>query len=131
MSIASCRWVLWVSLMLLLPLPVLLQHVGWVSAGYILQLLIHSFTDPVAATALVVDQRLLLAGQLLMWSLILSIPGVIYGKFAIGLPLKQRGSLVGLLAISLLILFSTFTVYSSLLDPQLAPFTFLQLYHQH
>lgn len=127
MSIATAKWFLWVSLMVLLPWPILVitgHDTVWSvsSGGQLLQSLLDRRYAPMLSgwhiVALLV--QVLLAG-LLLWGI-----AIIYGRSSLRWPIKIRGSIVGLCVLTLLITFSTFTVYQPW--PQQQPISFLELY---
>lgn len=131
MSTSTAKWFLWVSLLVLLPLPVLApvditagNDSVWSvsSAGQLLQLLMSSPQLGVVSgwwfAALVL--QILLAG-LLAWGI-----AIVYGRASLQWPIKIRGSIVGLCVLTLLITFSTFPVYRPW--PQQKSLSFLELY---
>lgn len=128
MSTSTVKWFIWVSLMIMLPLPVFMPVSGidlvWSvsSAGQLLQLLINSPQSEVVSSwwfaALVL--QILLAG-LFIWGI-----AIVYGRASLHWPVKIRGSIAGIAVLTLLITFSTFPVYQPWSQDKVL--SFLELY---
>lgn len=105
MSVNMTRWVLWISLLVLLPLPVYngLQW-GFLPPAYIIYVI-------------VIEGRWELAnvgGHALIWALILAALAHIYAHSAARWEAKIRGSVMAVTVFSLLIIFSSVPVYRPL-----------------
>lgn len=118
MTLTTVRWVLWVSLLVLAPVPVYQQLWGWVPLGHLVQ--------AVAYGALPIS--LVLLGQLLLWGLILWLAAFLYGKLSLNWPARIRGSIMALTVFSVLIVFSSMPIYQPLLLGDSPRLSFLQLY---
>lgn len=117
MNTTTVTWVLWLALLVLLPLPVYLQAWGWVPVWYVAGVCI----DVLAGKA-----TLGIAGLVVQLVVGVGLTGLlarVYGHSCAGWPARIRGSIVGIVILSLLLLFSTFPVYRT---P--AAVTFLTLY---
>jgi peptidoglycan/LPS O-acetylase OafA/YrhL len=130
MPITTTRRVLWISLLLLAPLPFYGQHWGWVPVARVLQIIAGMLSSELVfkADGEAINLLLLLL-QALFWLCFLAGAAVVYGKWSRTWPDKIRGSIMGLLVFTALLIFSSVRIYSSLLAPP-QHLTFLQLYHQ-
>jgi hypothetical protein len=130
MSPTTTRWVFFIALLLLLPLPFYNGGLGWlpvvrvffiVTAEGYLMLSQQSFGSPV-------DGILLLGLEVVGWVVLLWLAVSVYIDYTKAWPSTVRGSVMGLLVFSLLILLSSFPAYRPLGLAQ-GPITFLQVYH--
>ena len=129
MTVTTARRVLWISLLLLIPLPFLLSHWGWVPAGRIVQVMLHGLASWIVGNGdNVAWISPLLVLQLLLWLLVLWCVAWAYGQWSANWPVKIRGSIMGLTVLILLIVFSSAPVYRSLLSAEPLPMSFLQVY---
>lgn len=129
MSPTTTRWVFFVSLLWLLPLPFYHGEIAWlpvarvffiVTAEAYLLLLGSAPVNPVGA-------NLLLAAGTGTWVVLLWMLVSAYIRWAKPWPSTVRGSVMGLLVFSLLILLSSVPAYRPL-DLEQGPATFLQVY---
>jgi hypothetical protein len=130
MSPTTTRWVFFIALLLLLPLPFYNGGLGWLPAarvffiataeGY-LMLSQQSIGSPV-------DGILLLSLEVVGWVVLLWLAASAYIIYTKLWPSTVRGSVMGLLVFSLLILLSSLPAYRPLGLAQ-SPITFLQVYH--
>ena len=129
MSPTTTRWVFFIALLLLLPLPFyngelavlpVVRVFFIVTAQGYLMLSQQSFGSPV-------DGILLLGLEVVGWVVLLWLVASAYIFYTKPWPSTVRGSVMGLLVFSLLILLSTFQAYRPLGMAQ-APITFLQVY---
>ena len=130
MSPTTTRWVFFIALMLVLPLPFYNGGPGWLPAarvffivtaeGY-LMLSEQSPASPVGGI-------LLLGLEVVGWVVLLWLAASAYISSTKTWPSTVRGSVMGLLVFTLLILLSSIPVYRPL-GLALGPITFLQVYH--
>ena len=116
MSVVLARRVLWCFLALLLPLPVFYQGEALIPLARQLYLLAAGVGDQV------------FAGQVLVWCLVCVGLSWLYGRIAAAWPARLRGSAIGLLALAMLIVFSSFPVYRPVVPQQEEWVEFRQLY---
>ena len=123
MPIKTAQRVLWVSLLIILPLPFYSQNLAWVPIGRIVQLLIRGVLPEAGLAAA------LLCAQAIIWSIVLWLMALLYGATTKAWPAKIRGSIMGLMVLTLLMLFSSMPIYYALAPPGQTALTFLQVYH--
>lgn len=115
MSVLVSRWVLWVALMILVPLPMWVQsHWVWVPAFRVIQLawrsLVFSAVDGVISVVLLTQMGV---GALLLAGLAFA-----YGSLARAWPVKIRGSIMSLTVFVALILMASIPVYKPIVAGQ-------------
>ncbi len=124
MTISTARWVLFIGLLLILPLPFYAGHWAILPTAnellIVLRFLLAEGAEFYGLNGLLLVQGL--AGVFICWLLAL-----LYGVSSSQWPSKIRGSIVGLSLLTALILFSSAEVYRSLESATL-PLTFMQLY---
>jgi hypothetical protein len=125
MPVSTCRVVLWVALLIVLPVPVYLSHWGWVPVGRGIQAMGY-WGQGVGQWQFVALS--LFITQLIIWSALCWGVAVLYGVWSKNWPHKIRGSVMGLVVLSTLIVFSSVGVYRPLLPRLGSPLTFLQVY---
>ena len=124
MSDTSTRWVIWAALAILLPIPLLYGSWGWVPSWYTSKVAYRLFSSDMA----IGSAEVLLVVQLIVSLVLFYFIAGVYLRLCKNLPIKIRGSLVGVIILTTLILFYTFPVYHSPFDDFGASVTFLQLY---
>ena len=129
MSPTTTRWVFFISLLLLLPLPFYNGVLGWLSAARVFFIVTAQCYLLVLDSGLAspVGGILLLAAGTLAWLLVLWFAVTAFTIWSRAWPSTVRGSVMGLLVFTLLILMSSFAVYRPLSAAQ-GPVTFLQVY---
>lgn len=118
MTLNTTRWVLWVSLMVILPLPVYAQQWGCLPAAYLFVALIVGEGHP----------ALLLAGQALVWALIFQGIAHIYCLWSAQWQAKIRGSVMSLAVFVTLIVVASVPVYRVPYGDTMQPVTLSWLY---
>ncbi len=103
MSVFTSRWVLALFLLFLLPLPVWQQQLAWLPVVEQWRHVWIAFSLPVALHS---------AGNFGLCFLI----AFVYGVISSGWPLKIRGAVVGIAALSLIIIVSTWSLYLPILS---------------
>ena len=98
MSIRTTHWVFWISLLLLIPLPVYGQSWGWLPVAYLILTAFYHF-----------DVLYLL--QALFWGALLWWLSRSYCRWTAHWEAKLRGSVMAIAVLSLLILFASIPVY--------------------
>lgn len=121
MSTVTARWVLWVSLLLLLPLPFFTEQLTLLPAGYWIRALARGLADTQT-----IALSMSLALQLLLALVTTAMLAYFYSLWSKHWPSKIRGSIMGLSIFSLLIIFASVPVYDSIEDSN--KLTFLQVY---
>jgi hypothetical protein len=126
MSLTTIRWLLFIALLLVLPLPFHLSQWVIVPFAYLFGAL---FGWPEVSAINLPAMSLLLLVQLLLSAVLLWGLAFAYTFWSIKLPVKIRGPIMGLLVLSSLILFSSFPVYDvAQLAADNSQLTFLQIY---
>jgi hypothetical protein len=125
MSVTAIRWVLWVSLVLLLPLPLQLLELGWVPAFFGLNVLFSTLLLPAASPE---GAMLMLAPQVAVAVLLNWLLADCYLRISAPWPAKLRGSIMGIAVLTGLVLAATFRVYQLPFPTEAAAVTFFQLY---
>ncbi|ARN75817.1 hypothetical protein [Oceanicoccus sagamiensis] len=119
MPVTTARWVLWIGLLVILPFPFFADN--WVLLPIInLLKALLVFDIPLSSAAVLLMQSCL--GSWLCWLLALA-----YGHWSGSWPAKIRGSIVGLLLLSAIIILSSVDVYIPLTSGS-ERLTFLELY---
>lgn len=131
MPVNTTRWVLWVSLLILLPLPFHIFHWELLPLGAVLKSqfsgdLQRLYNFSLLEQALIFTQCLLamLINALVSWG---------YGHYTAHWQERIRGSVMGITVLSMLILFSSIAIYSHQLSATMADnkpmrMTFFQVY---
>lgn len=129
MNLTTTRWVFFVSLVLVMPLPFYHGELAWlpvarvffiVTAQCYLLFLDAGLANPIGGT-------LLLAAGALIWLLVLWLAVNAYALWTKAWPSTVRGSVMGLMVFTLLILLSSFAVYRPLMAAD-GPIGFLEVY---
>lgn len=118
MTIKLTRWVLWISLLVILPLPVYGQQWGFLPAAYVLFVVVIRGQWELANVA----------GQALIWALILWVIAHIYGTWSARWEPKIRGSVMAITVFTLLIVVSSVEVFRPLETANSQPLTLPWLY---
>lgn len=104
MTISLTRWVLWISLLVIVPLPVYGHQWGVLPVAYILYIVIIKGQWELANVA----------GQALIWALILLAITYMYGYWSARWEPRVRGSVMAITVFSLLIIVSSVEVFRPL-----------------
>ena len=115
MDIATTRWVFWISLLILLPLPVFSTPWGWLPVAY---LLLAFFRDGGA----------LLLLYALVWGAGLWLLALGYCRWTRRWESRVRGSLMAISVLTMLVVFSSVPVYRPVAVLGDKPVTFQWLY---
>ena len=124
MPVLAARWVLWISLLILMPIPF---YVGSWSCLPVERVIGISYAALIGDLEMAFPAPLLVA-QLLGWSMLLWMCGFFYGLLSERWSDKIRDSIMGLVVLTLLMLFSTFPVYHSSLAGDASQLNFRQLH---
>lgn len=130
MPIKTTKWVLFVILVLTIPVPFYLINIGWIPTGRILLLGIHTILfiaieglggkGPVIA--------FIICSQALVYLLVIYFFCVSATQLTQRWPSRIRGSVVGILGLCLIIIFSSFDVYRPLHSPTALKTSFFHIY---
>lgn len=125
MTPRMARWVLWISLIVILPLPIMSDTVVLLPLGYFIQ---HFFHSVIFSEALF-EYDFLIIMQCLLWLGLLYTLAFLYGKISMNWPIKLRGSIMSLVIFIGLILCASIPVYKSIEHPQWV--TFMTIYEPY
>ncbi|MEH6556632.1 MAG: hypothetical protein V7459_05355 [Oceanicoccus sp.] len=131
MPVNTTRWVLWVSLLILLPFPLHIHHWGLLPLGAVLKSLLSGHLQQLYNLSLL--EQALIFTQCLVAMLISALISWTYGYYSSNWQEKIRGSVMSIVVFSALIIFSTMPIYShqliaSLAEDKSGRATFLQVY---
>lgn len=126
MSVAMARSFLFLALLILLPLPFYLSDWLLLTPGYVLMLVVEHWSAGRADLQQISPLGLMLQ---LLCALLVSVGlAYLYGRCSSHWPVKFRGSIMGIVVMTGLILLSTWPVYDGY--PAVSTgLSFLELYH--
>lgn len=126
MTVTMSRWVLWVALIIVVPVP-LLSSVGWhwVPVFRVVQLLWRALLSGKAESVL----SLSIVMQAGASALVLALLAFAYGLVSARWPLKVRGSVMSLTLFTCLILLASIPVYRPLISSVASLQTFMSVYN--
>ena len=127
MSITNTRWVLFVALLVLLPLPFYNGELAWLPVLRVLFIVSAEGYLALTGHSAVLDGLLMLSGFVLLWTGILWLLVKAFLVWTRQWPATVRGSVMGLAVFSLLITLSSIPVYRRLGNPA-QMVTFFQVY---
>ena len=128
MSLVMARWVLFISLLFILPLPFYAQQLAWLPVVYLLKLWLVNLhlnsADIISSFVMLVMLELTLAVFACWWL------AKCYEFVSVNWPIKIRGSIVGLTVFSLLLVCSSVPVYRifAAAEVKVEPVAFRELY---
>lgn len=126
MTITMSRWVLWVSLIIVAPMPLLSQGAWhWVPVFRVVQLLWRTLL-PASAESVLTLSIILQAG---LGALLLGGLAFTYGIWSSHWPAKIRGSVMSLMLFVSLILLASVPAYRPLVSSAEPLLTFMRVYH--
>ena len=126
MTITMSRWVLWVSLIIIVPIPLLSQGAWhWVPVFRVVQLLWRTLL-PVPVESVVSLSIILQAG---FGALLLALLAFAYGLWSAQWPVKVRGSVMSLTLFVSLILLASIPAYRPLVSSAESLLTFMAVYN--
>ena len=115
MTVLAARWVLFISLGLMLPLPFFVGDWYLSTVLYIVLYLLENFS-------------LLMFLQLLLGLVLISVLAFLYGWYSRAWMMKIRGSILGLPVLTALVILSSISIYDDFARPDSPAVTFMQLY---
>lgn len=125
MPVNTSRWMIWLALVVLLPLPMLAgDPQAIVPVGRVIHLALRSLLGIGDVAMLSLPLFLLVC----VYAALLWLPAWFYGRITADWQMKIRGSTAGLMVFCLLIGFSTFSVYCDL-QRDCQPVTFFAIYN--
>jgi ABC-type transporter Mla maintaining outer membrane lipid asymmetry permease subunit MlaE len=131
MPVSTARWVLWVSLLILLPFPFHIHYWGLLPLGAVLKSLLSGYLEQLYNVSSL--EQAFIVAQCLVATLITALISWVYGYYSSNWQEKIRGSVMSIVVFSALIIFSTMAVYSNQLiassaDNRPGQVTFLRVY---
>lgn len=129
MTTKTTRWVFFIALLLLLPLPFVQPELCWLPVARVLfvasaEAYLYVLGSGLASTDMGIGG---LAATAAVWAVLLWLVASAYVRWSAHWPSKVRGAVMSLFIFSLLIIFSSIPVYRSL-APAEGRISFLQVY---
>ncbi|MFA7554786.1 MAG: hypothetical protein WCY88_11090 [Spongiibacteraceae bacterium] len=124
MTATGARWVLFLALLIVLPWPFFVQQQwSWLPVAYLLPRVGSAIFNGSAPVVAMLGLIQLAVALVVFWGV-----ARLYVRCSATWPVKFRGSIVGLLALTLLMIFSSVAVYGPLELNGIVRVTFLDVY---